>query len=93
MHPVAVVVAKAIPYFILSLVNLTVIILMAVFLLDMPYNWSVIMLYVVSAVFILCSLAMGLLISNVTASQQVAMMIALMGMMLILSWRSRTVSR
>lgn len=82
MNPLVVIIAKAIPYFFLSLVNLTVIILMAVYMLGMPFNGSVWLLYLVSGLFILCALALGLLISNVTASQESAMLISLMGMML-----------
>lgn len=82
MNPFTVIVAKAIPYFFLSLINLTVIILMSVFLLDMPMNGSLLLLYLVSSILILCALSLGLLISTITESQQSAMLISLMGMML-----------
>ncbi len=82
MNPKAIIVAKAVPYFFLSLINLTVIILMSIFLLKLPMNGSLLLLYVESGILILCALSLGLLISNVTASQQAAMLISLMAMLL-----------
>jgi ABC-2 type transport system permease protein len=82
MNTVIVIIAKAIPYFFLSLLNLTVILLMSVYLLDMPMNGSIFLLYFVSSILILCALSLGLLISNVTETQQSAMLISLMAMLL-----------
>ena len=82
MNPFTVIIAKAIPYFFLSLVNLTAILFMSVFLLDMPMNGNLILLYAVSCILILCALSLGLLISNVTETQQAAMLISLMAMLL-----------
>lgn len=82
VNPLVVIVSKAVPYFFLSLINLTVIILMSIFLLDMPMNGSLILLYFVSSILILCALSLGLLISNSTDSQQSAMLFSLMAMLL-----------
>lgn len=76
-----VLVSKAVPYLLLSLVNLTVILLLSIYVLHLPVNGSLLLLYVISTLFIVVALSLGLLISNLTASQQVAMMISLMGMM------------
>jgi len=81
-NPFLVIVSKAIPYLVLSLVNLTVILILSVTLLDMPINGSVLLLFGASTLLIICALSLGLLISNVTQSQQSAMLMALMGMML-----------
>ncbi len=81
-NPVLVILAKAIPYFVLSLLNLTVILILSVTLLDLPIKGSILLLYAVSALFILTALSLGLLISNSTDSQQSAMLISLMGMLL-----------
>jgi ABC-2 type transport system permease protein len=81
-NPFLVIVSKAIPYLVLSLINLTVILILSVTLLDMPMNGSVLLLFGVSTLLIICALSLGLLISNVTQSQQSAMLIAVIGMML-----------
>lgn len=80
--PLLAVTAKAVPYFILSLVNLTVILLLSVFLLDMPIKGSILLLFFESSILILTALSLGLLISNSTNSQQAAMLISLMGLLL-----------
>ena len=82
MNPILVIIAKAVPYFILSLINLTVILVMSVFLLDLPLNGSIGLLYFESSLFIITALSLGLLISNSTDSQQTAMLISLMGMLI-----------
>lgn len=80
--PVLVIISKAVPYFFLSLLNLTIILVLSVFLLDMPFEGSVLLLFAESALLILASLSLGLLISNSTDSQQTAMLISLMGMLI-----------
>ncbi|PRD46516.1 ABC transporter permease [Sphingobacterium haloxyli] len=80
-NPFLVIVSKAVPYLAVSLINLTVILLLSVFVLGMPINGSVLLLYAVSTLFIITALSLGLLISNSTASQQAAMLISLMGML------------
>ncbi len=80
-HPVLVIISKAVPYLFLSLVNLTVILLLSVFVLGMPVNGSILLLYAMSTLFIITALSLGLLISNSTDSQQSAMLVSLMGML------------
>ncbi|HEU5290043.1 MAG TPA: ABC transporter permease [Cyclobacteriaceae bacterium] len=80
--PILVVLSKAVPYLILSLVNVISILLLSVFVLDLPVNGSVLLLIAESTLFIITSLSLGLLISVRTQSQQVAMLISLMGMLL-----------
>ncbi|MCG8310048.1 MAG: ABC transporter permease [Cytophagales bacterium] len=81
-NPILVILAKAIPYLALSIVNLIVILLLSTFLLDTPVNGNVFLLVGVSIVLIMAALSLGLLISNSTNSQQMAMLISLMGMLL-----------
>lgn len=80
--PVWVLIAKAVPYLVLSLINFTVILLLAVFLLDVAVKGSLVLIFAESILFIITCLSLGLLISNVTDSQQTAMLISMMGMML-----------
>lgn len=82
VHPLIIVTAKAVPYLFLSLVNLAVILLLSVFLLDMSIEGSLLLLIGESVLLILTALSLGLLISTLTNSQETAMLIALMGMLL-----------
>lgn len=81
-NPLMVIIAKAVPYLLLSLVNLTIILLLSVFLLEMPIKGSVLLLFFESTLLIITALSLGLLISNVAESQQSAMLISLMAMLI-----------
>jgi ABC-2 type transport system permease protein len=80
--PIFVIISKAIPYLILSVINLIVILLLSVFVLDLPVKGNIFLLFATSILFIVTSLSIGLIISTITQSQQTAMMASLMGTML-----------
>ena len=81
-QPFLVIVSKLTPYFVLSLINLSVILFLSVFLLDTPVKGNLLLLVLESCLFIITALSLGLMISNVTSSQQTAMFVSLVGMML-----------
>ena len=81
-NPLMVLVAKAIPYLVLSLINFIIILLLSAFLLHVEIRGSLLLIFGESILFIITCLSLGLLISNVTNSQQTAMLVSMMGMML-----------
>lgn len=74
VKPLFIILAKAVPYFVLSFVNLLTILLLSVFVLKVPVAGSLFGLIMVSVLFIFVSLALGLLISSVTRTQVAAML-------------------
>lgn len=82
VKPILIIIAKAIPYLVLSLINLGMILLMSVYALNMPIKGSIVLLFAESTLLIVTALSLGLLISTVTKSQQTAMFTSMMGMML-----------
>ena len=82
IQPIKIVVAKAVPYLLLSIINITSILLLSVFVLDVPINGSLALLVAESVLFTITCLSFGLLISSVTSSQQTAMFISMMGLFL-----------
>ena len=82
MRPQLVVLAKAVPYLLLSTINITSILLLSVFALEVPINGSIGLLGFESILFTLVSLSLGLLISSGAASQQTAMFISLIALFL-----------
>ena len=80
--PVLVILSKAVPYLFLSLINVISILLLSVFALDLPINGSILLLFAESTLFIITCLTLGIFISIKTSSQQVAMLVSLMGMLL-----------
>lgn len=82
MNPLAVILSKAVPYFVLSVVNLTTILLLSVYVLDVPIAGSLFSLLAVSLLFIFVSLALGLLISCITHTQVAALLASAMVLMI-----------
>ena len=80
--PMMVLVAKAIPYLVLSLMNLVLILVLSVFVMNVPMTGSLLLFFMLSMLFISTTLSLGLVISNVTNSQQVALLISMIGMLL-----------
>lgn len=82
VKPIKIITAKAVPYLLLSFFNITSILLLSVFVLNVPIRGSLVLLFSESVLFTLVSLSLGLLISSATASQTSAMFISLVGMFL-----------
>jgi ABC-2 type transport system permease protein len=82
IRPIKIILAKAVPYLLLSIFNIATILLLSVFVLDVPIRGNLALLFSESILFILVSLSLGLFISSSTDSQQSAMFISLVGMFL-----------
>lgn len=82
LKPFQVIIGKVFPYIFLSVINAVVIVLLSIFVFNVPVNGSLFLLGIESVLFIITSLALGILISTISATQQTAMMISLMGLML-----------
>ncbi|WP_179352142.1 ABC transporter permease [Winogradskyella vidalii] len=82
LKPIQVIIGKVFPYIFLSIINAIVIVLLSIFIFKMPIQGSLVLLALESVLFIITALALGILISTVSATQQTAMMISLMGLML-----------
>lgn len=82
VKPLKIIIAKAVPYLLLSMVNIATILLLSVFVLEVPINGSLLLLVLESILFTITTLSLGLLISSATDSQQTAMFISLTGMFL-----------
>jgi ABC-2 type transport system permease protein len=82
MKPLLIVLAKTVPYFALSIVNLATILILSVFMLGVPIAGSFFWLIAVSLVFIFLSLALGLLISTAVNTQAAALLISGMALMM-----------
>lgn len=78
VKPLMIIIAKAVPYFILALAILCTILLMSRFVLDVPLEGSVFWIVTVSLIYILLALSLGLLISNVAQTQLVALLLSAM---------------
>ena len=82
LKPFMVIIAKSVPYLILSAINIGSILLLSVFALGLPIAGNLLLLVSLSLLFTVTCLSLGMLISSKTSSQQTAMLISLMGMFL-----------
>ena len=82
LRPFQVIIGKVVPYIFLSIINAVIIVLLSIFIFKMPVEGSIFLLGAVSVLFIIVSLTLGILISTIAETQQAAMMISLMGLML-----------
>ncbi len=82
MKPIQIIIAKVCPYLLLGLIDAIIILLLGVFVFHVPIKGSLVLLFAVGMLFITTSLSLGILISSITSSQQIALMISLMGLML-----------
>ena len=77
-RPLMVIVAKAVPYLVLAFAILITILLMARFVLGVPLEGSLFWILLVSIIYILLALSLGLLISNIAQTQLVALLLSAM---------------
>jgi ABC-2 type transport system permease protein len=82
LKPIQVIVGKVFPYIFLSIINALVILILGFLVFEMPIAGSYILLVFETVLFIVTALSLGILISTISKTQQTAMMISLMGLML-----------
>lgn len=81
IRPIMIVVAKVIPYLVLAFAILIVILLMSTFVLDVPIQGSLFLIFFVSTIYILLALSLGLLVSTIAKTQLMALLISAMVLM------------
>ena len=82
LKPLHIILAKVVPYFVLSIVNLTTILLLSVYVLDVPIAGNLFWLALISLLYIFLALSFGILISTVVNTQMAAMLVSGMGLMM-----------
>jgi len=82
IRPVELILGKTVPYTIIALFSTVIILIAGYILFDIAIKGSVFWLFVVTFVFLVGSLGLGLLISTIAGTQQVAFMVAVIATML-----------
>jgi ABC-2 type transport system permease protein len=80
--PVYIIISKLMPFLIIAFVDILIILVLSTQVLDLQIKGSIFLLLMECTLFIITSLAIGLLISVGARTQQAAMTASLMGMML-----------
>lgn len=82
MQPAQIIIGKVFPYVFLAFIDACIILVLGNMIFGMPIVGSVALLLLESFLYICMALSLGILISSITNSQQIAMMISLVALML-----------
>ena len=82
VQPLMIIVAKAVPYLLQAFLVLLIILTMSFTVLQVPLAGSLVWIVLVSLIYILLALSLGLLISNIAQTQFVALLVSAMVLLL-----------
>lgn len=82
VKPAMIIVAKVVPYIALAFADALMILALGNFVFEVPVRGSLVLLLSESLLFIMVALSLGVMISTIAKTQQVALMISLMGLMM-----------
>lgn len=77
VKPAELILGKLLPYFAVGMLDVLIAVLMAVFVFDVPLRGNVVLLFAMAAVFIIGTLAQGILISTLARGQLLASQLAM----------------
>lgn len=76
IKPIELIIGKIMPYFTISMIQVTTVLLASIIIFKVPFKGNVLMFYFASALFLLGALGVGLFLSLISKTQQFAMMLA-----------------
>lgn len=82
IKPIQIIIGKVMPYVLLSFINSIIILLLSYYVFEMPFSGSMVLLLAEILLFIIMALALGILISTVSNSQQTAMLLSMFALLL-----------
>jgi ABC-2 type transport system permease protein len=82
LKPIQIIIGKVTPYIILSFINASIIVILGYMVFGLPVQGSLVLLMFECLLFISLALSLGILISTATDSQQIAMLLSMVGLML-----------
>ena len=77
IKPIEIIIGKVLPYILMAFFDGFLILIMGMILFDVPFVGSYILLILLATLYIITALSLGLMISSVVETQQVAMMAAI----------------
>ena len=77
IKPIEIILGKVLPYIFLAFMDGVLILILGILIFEIPFIGSILLLLVLSVIYIITALSLGLMISTVVQSQQVAMMVAI----------------
>lgn len=82
LRPMQILAGKVMPYILLSCINAAVILIIGHYVFNLPVRGNIWLLFTVTILFITLALSLGIMISSVSSSQQMAMFVSAFALML-----------
>lgn len=82
LRPIHIILGKVAPYIVLSFLNALIILVLGYYIFQVPVNGSLMLLLAATIIYVSLSLALGIFISTMASTQQMAMFISMMVLML-----------
>jgi ABC-2 type transport system permease protein len=82
LNPLQIILGKVLPYLVLSVINVFSVLAVALVVFQVPFRGSLVLFSLLSLLFIMTALALGVRISSAVKDQQTAMMLSLAGLLL-----------
>jgi ABC-2 type transport system permease protein len=82
LKPLQIIIGKVMPYVTLSFINAIIIVILGYWVFGLPVQGNIVLLMSECLLFIILALSLGILISTSTESQQIAMMLSMVVLML-----------
>ncbi|MEI6521502.1 MAG: ABC transporter permease [bacterium] len=79
VRPFEIIIGKLVPYILISFADVILVLLMAFYVFHIPITGSMWLVFLASGLFLTAALGIGILISSISTSQQMAMTIAVIG--------------
>lgn len=82
LNPSVIILGKSIPYIFLAMINAITVLIIGYTVFNMPLAGNILLLLGECLLFVLCALSIGILISTFVASQQLALLISIIGLLM-----------
>jgi ABC-2 type transport system permease protein len=82
LKPTTIILGKVAPYILIALLNAASVIILSLIVFKLPFNGDPLLYFFEILLFIITALALGIFISTIAKTQQVAMMVSLAGLMM-----------
>ena len=82
VRPTVIILSKLVPYLAIAMFDVVIILLVSIFVLGVPVTGNIFLLFLMSSMLALCSLALGIMVSVLTRTQKSAIIISIVGLMI-----------
>lgn len=82
VRPSVIILSKLIPYLLIAMLDVVIILLISIYILNVPVAGNIFLLFISATILAVASLALGMVVSVLTKNQKSAVIISIVGLML-----------